>query len=81
MCGHVLKFRFNDQRPLDRLFGGDETFLFAKKISPEKEREKGSLLQKYLGQSQSAARIPETEKAKITSFTTWPCQAPIGSYN
>ena len=62
-CCHVLKFPFKDQKPTIMLFGGDGTYLFARKRSRNYEKEKPSpFLKKFLRQSQPSTSEPEPKK-------------------
>ena len=66
-CCNVLNIPFKEQKPTIMLFGGDGTHCFARKTSPDYEKEKQSpFLKKVLRQSQPRASEPEPKKVKMS---------------
>ena len=66
-CCNVLNIPFTDQKPTIMLFGGDGTLCFARKTSPNCEKEKPSpFLKNFLRQSQPSTSELEPKKVKMS---------------
>ena len=62
-CCHILNIPLSDQKPTIMLFGGDGTHCFARKTSPDYEKEKPyPLLKKFHRQSPPSTTEPEPKK-------------------
>ena len=66
-CCNILNIPFKDQKPTNLLFGGDGTHCFARKTSPDYEKEKpSSFLKNFLHQSQPSTSEPAPKKVKLS---------------